>query len=77
MGIKSFLYIDRQVLCGKLVCHWTHSLIVPRDDMDIQYTYLGGHICMSADIRGHVYPDPTIIKNGTMCDENKVNKNFT
>ncbi|XP_043749842.1 A disintegrin and metallopeptidase domain 3-like isoform X4 [Cervus elaphus] len=61
-----------QVLCGKLVCHWTHSLIVPRDDMDIQYTYLGGHICMSADIRGHVYPDPTIIKNGTMCDENKV-----
>ncbi|XP_043310261.1 A disintegrin and metallopeptidase domain 3-like [Cervus canadensis] len=60
-----------QVLCGKLVCHWTHSLIVPRDDMDIQYTYLGGHICMSADIRGHVYPDPTIIKNGTMCDENK------
>nr|CAI9707768.1 unnamed protein product [Rangifer tarandus platyrhynchus] len=60
-----------QALCGKLVCHWTHTLIVPRDDIDVQYTYLGGHICMSANIRAHRYPDPTIIKNGTMCDENK------
>ncbi|KAB0340604.1 hypothetical protein FD754_022995, partial [Muntiacus muntjak] len=61
-----------QALCGKLVCHWTHSLIVPRDDMDIQYTYLGGHICMSASIRARIYPDPTVTKNGTMCDENKI-----
>ena len=77
MDIKSFLYIDRQALCGKLVCHWTHSLIVPRDDIDVQYTYLGGHICMSANIRAPRYPDPTDTKNGTRCDENRVNKNFT
>ncbi|XP_043310527.1 A disintegrin and metallopeptidase domain 3-like isoform X4 [Cervus canadensis] len=60
-----------QLLCGKLVCHWTHSLIVARDDIDIQYTYLEGHICMSASFRVHVQSDPTITNNGTMCDEEK------
>ncbi|KAB0373163.1 hypothetical protein FD755_014822 [Muntiacus reevesi] len=61
-----------QLLCGKLVCHWTHSLIVPRDDIDIQYTYLEGHICMSASFRIHVQSDPTVAQNGTMCDQEKV-----
>ncbi|KAJ1066821.1 hypothetical protein K5549_019474, partial [Capra hircus] len=61
----------RQLLCGKLVCHWTHSAIVSRNDIHVQYTFLGGHICMSADLRAHRYPDPTVTANGTMCDENK------
>ncbi|KAM7227180.1 hypothetical protein CapIbe_021593 [Capra ibex] len=60
-----------QLLCGKLVCHWTHSAIVSRNDIHVQYTFLGGHICMSADLRAHRYPDPTVTANGTMCDENK------
>ena len=72
-----FSFIDSQHLCGKLVCHWTHSAIVSRNDIDVQYTYLGGHICMSANLRTRRYPDPTVAANGSMCDENKVNKNFT
>ncbi|XP_019808896.2 A disintegrin and metallopeptidase domain 3-like isoform X1 [Bos indicus] len=60
-----------QHLCGKLVCHWTHSAIVSRNDIDVQYTYLGGHICMSANLRTRRYPDPTVAANGSMCDENK------
>ena len=60
-----------------LDCHWTHSAIVSRNDIDVQYTYLGGHICMSANLRTRRYPDPTVAANGSMCDENKVNKIFT
>ena len=32
---------------------------------------------MSANLRTRRYPDPTVAANGSMCDENKVNKNFT
>ncbi|XP_045853394.1 A disintegrin and metallopeptidase domain 3-like [Meles meles] len=62
------------ILCGKIVCHWTHSEIVPTKAYDVQYTYLGGHICLSAYLRnetdtsGH---DITIMNSGTMCGVNK------
>ena len=32
---------------------------------------------MSANFRVRAQSDPTVTKNGTMCDEEKVNKNFT
>ena len=32
---------------------------------------------MSANLRMRRSPDPTVAANGSMCDENKVNKIFT
>ncbi|XP_070355811.1 A disintegrin and metallopeptidase domain 3 [Equus asinus] len=64
----------RQILCGKMVCHWTHSQIVPSTTYDIQYTFLGGHVCMSAFIRNRsvsIASDRTYAVDGTMCDEQK------
>uniref|UniRef100_A0A8C7AVU1 Disintegrin and metalloproteinase domain-containing protein 18 n=1 Tax=Neovison vison TaxID=452646 RepID=A0A8C7AVU1_NEOVI len=43
------------ILCGKIVCHWTHSEIVPIKAYDVQYTYLGGHICLSAYLRNETH----------------------
>lgn len=63
-----------------MVCHWTHSQIVPSTTYDIQYTFLGGHVCMSAFIRNRsvsIANDRTYAVDGTMCDEQKVNKSFT
>nr|KAF6459948.1 hypothetical protein HJG59_000304 [Molossus molossus] len=77
------------VLCGKLVCHWTHTRILPITDFDVQYTYIGGHVCISAAGRPNSAPrDKTYIGDGTICDENKAcfrgscqpisaNKNYT
>ncbi|XP_072619576.1 A disintegrin and metallopeptidase domain 3-like [Vulpes vulpes] len=63
------------ILCGKLVCHWTHSEIVPKSSVhDVQYTYLGGHICLSAKVRNDTTSsamDLTQMSNGTMCGYNK------
>ncbi|XP_077705382.1 A disintegrin and metallopeptidase domain 3-like isoform X3 [Canis aureus] len=63
------------ILCGKLVCHWMHSEIVPKSSVhDVQYTYLGGHICLSAHVRNDTTSsamDLTQMSNGTMCGYNK------
>ncbi|XDA89988.1 hypothetical protein R6Z07M_019591 [Ovis aries] len=71
LGKPCVFFVYRHHLCGKLVCHWTHSLIVSRNDIHVQYTYLGGHICTSAYLRTRKFPDPTISSNGSMCDEDK------
>lgn len=66
-------------MCGKLVCDWTHTLITEIRHYDVQYTYLGGHICMSAATRPGTtitQPDITYVADGTICDDNKVNINF-
>ncbi|XP_059240200.1 A disintegrin and metallopeptidase domain 3-like [Mustela nigripes] len=63
------------ILCGKIVCHWTHSEIVPTKTYDVQYTYLGGHICLSAYLRNETHTaghDTTIMNSGTMCGVDKV-----
>ncbi|KAG8512505.1 A disintegrin and metallopeptidase domain 3, partial [Galemys pyrenaicus] len=58
------------VFCGKIVCHWTYTRIVQTAQFDIQYTYLGGHICMSASMRNSsLIPDITFVENGTICGE--------
>lgn len=79
---KTFLpHIARNILCGKIVCHWTHSRIVPSTEFNIQYTYLGGHVCMSGHLRNQslvpAREDKTNVYDGTVCGENKVNTNFT
>uniref|UniRef100_A0A452TWJ4 Disintegrin and metalloproteinase domain-containing protein 18-like n=1 Tax=Ursus maritimus TaxID=29073 RepID=A0A452TWJ4_URSMA len=58
------------ILCGTIVCHWTHSKIVSIVDYDVQYTYLGGHICLSGYLRPETkgsLVDATRMNNGTMC----------
>ncbi|XP_024905786.1 A disintegrin and metallopeptidase domain 3 [Pteropus alecto] len=66
----------RHTLCGKIVCHWTHSRIVPSTDFDIQYTYLGGHVCMSGYLRNQsqvpTRNDKTYVYDGTICGANKI-----
>ncbi|XP_054556876.1 A disintegrin and metallopeptidase domain 3-like isoform X2 [Talpa occidentalis] len=63
--------------CGKIVCHWTFSRLVQSTGFDIQYTYLGGHICMSANVRNNsvTLRDVTYVENGTMCGEGKYCEN--
>ncbi|XP_014931538.2 A disintegrin and metallopeptidase domain 3-like isoform X2 [Acinonyx jubatus] len=64
----------RHILCGKIVCHWTHSQIVPVKTFNVQYTYLGGHICLSAYLRNETQSseyDFTQVHNGTICGQNK------
>ncbi|CAD7680310.1 unnamed protein product [Nyctereutes procyonoides] len=60
----------RDILCGKIVCHWTHLEIIPFKKFDIQYTYMEGHLCVSAYLRtpaAHIREDITYTSNGTMC----------
>ncbi|XP_054576291.1 disintegrin and metalloproteinase domain-containing protein 18-like isoform X2 [Eptesicus fuscus] len=61
-------------LCAKIVCEWTHSRIAETRNFDVQYTYLNGHVCMSAATRKGSkvpVPDITYVADGTICDENK------
>uniref|UniRef100_A0A8C5L1I9 ADAM metallopeptidase domain 3 n=1 Tax=Jaculus jaculus TaxID=51337 RepID=A0A8C5L1I9_JACJA len=60
------------VLCGKMVCQWTSSEIIPiSEHYDFQYTYLGGHVCVSAHLRTAGMADNTYVYNGTTCGRNK------
>ncbi|XP_054556877.1 A disintegrin and metallopeptidase domain 3-like isoform X2 [Talpa occidentalis] len=62
------------ILCGKLTCHWTHAQITQSELYDVQYTYLGGQICMSARTREKIAAgkrDKTFPADGTMCGYNR------
>ncbi|XP_066093602.1 A disintegrin and metallopeptidase domain 3-like [Saccopteryx bilineata] len=62
-------------LCGKIVCHWTHARVLPNTTFDIQYTFLGGNICMSGSVRNRSVPkllNNLYVHDGTICDKNKV-----
>ncbi|XP_022354612.1 disintegrin and metalloproteinase domain-containing protein 18-like [Enhydra lutris kenyoni] len=64
----------KDILCGKIVCHWTRLEIIPFKKFDIQYTYMEGHLCVSAYLRvptKYVTEDFTYTSNGTMCGPNK------
>ncbi|XP_034503582.1 A disintegrin and metallopeptidase domain 3 [Ailuropoda melanoleuca] len=63
----------RDILCGKIVCHWTRLEVIPFKKFDIQYTYMEGHLCVSAYLRiptAHVTEDYTYTSDGTMCGPN-------
>uniref|UniRef100_A0A2I3HAX9 ADAM metallopeptidase domain 18 n=1 Tax=Nomascus leucogenys TaxID=61853 RepID=A0A2I3HAX9_NOMLE len=60
------------ILCGKIVCHWIHSELVPMTDLDIQYTYLGGHVCLSAHARNGSKQSGTYTEDITACGQHKV-----
>uniref|UniRef100_A0A8C7AQT1 A disintegrin and metallopeptidase domain 3-like n=1 Tax=Neovison vison TaxID=452646 RepID=A0A8C7AQT1_NEOVI len=64
----------RDILCGKIVCHWTRLEIIPFKKFDVQYTYMEGHLCVSAYLRvptKYVKEDFTYASDGTMCGPNK------
>nr|XP_045374964.1 A disintegrin and metallopeptidase domain 3-like [Camelus bactrianus] len=63
------------VLCGKLVCTWTRTEVVPFKNFDTQYAYVDGLVCISASLR-NLTPvllpvDYTYVWNGTMCGPNR------
>ncbi|XP_072806342.1 A disintegrin and metallopeptidase domain 3-like isoform X2 [Vicugna pacos] len=63
------------VLCGKLVCTWTRTEVVPFKNFDTQYAYVDGLVCISASLR-NLTPvllpvDYTYVLNGTMCGPNR------
>ncbi|XP_053072526.1 A disintegrin and metallopeptidase domain 3-like isoform X2 [Acinonyx jubatus] len=63
----------KDILCGKIVCHWTRLEVIPFKKFDVQYTYMEGHVCISAYLRiptAHVTDDITYTANGTMCGPN-------
>lgn len=45
-------------------------------DLDIQYTYLGGHVCLSAHARNASKQLGTYTEDITACGQQKVNKIF-
>uniref|UniRef100_A0A8C6APX3 A disintegrin and metallopeptidase domain 3-like n=1 Tax=Monodon monoceros TaxID=40151 RepID=A0A8C6APX3_MONMO len=65
----------RDIYCGKLVCLWTRTEVVPFKIFDTQYTFLGGIVCLSAHLRNSTpvtfRDDYTYVKSGTMCGPNQ------
>ncbi|XP_006900365.1 PREDICTED: disintegrin and metalloproteinase domain-containing protein 18-like [Elephantulus edwardii] len=63
------------ILCGKVVCHWSRGEVIPLTHYDIQYTYLRGHVCISAFLRNESIRnryDDTYVSDGSICGSNKV-----
>lgn len=57
------------VFCGKAVCYWNFAEIVKTEKYDVQYTYLGGQVCVSAHlrVRDPGEADNTYVHDGTVC----------
>uniref|UniRef100_A0A8C6RMC5 ADAM metallopeptidase domain 3 n=1 Tax=Nannospalax galili TaxID=1026970 RepID=A0A8C6RMC5_NANGA len=60
------------LFCGKIVCHWSSAKLVHRKDFDVQYTYLGGKVCISAHIKIHGEEDLAYVADGTVCGDEEV-----
>ncbi|XP_047405623.1 A disintegrin and metallopeptidase domain 3-like [Sciurus carolinensis] len=60
------------VLCGKLACSWGHTSLAPLRDYDLQYTYLAGHVCLSAHLRNTSRKDDTFAQNVAPCGQERV-----
>ena len=54
----------------------THT-VVPLAAYDMQYTYFGGHVCISANMRDPTPEKRTYVGDGTACGFQRVNINFT
>lgn len=66
------------LFCGKAVCYWSFAELVKTDIFDVQYTYLGGQVCVSAHlrVRNDQTKDDTYIRDGTICGNGQVNIPF-
>ncbi|XP_027251194.1 A disintegrin and metallopeptidase domain 3-like [Cricetulus griseus] len=60
-----------ELFCGKLICYWNHEKIIHKESYDIQYTYIGGQVCVSAHLRDGNAQDDTYVREGTICGEGK------
>lgn len=72
MTIYNFLSLYSAVLCGKVTCIWDRAEIIQTDKYDVQYTYIGGHVCVSAHLRTSDGHDETYVHDGTICGGGKV-----
>ncbi|XP_052608803.1 A disintegrin and metallopeptidase domain 3-like [Peromyscus californicus insignis] len=59
------------VFCGKVACIWDRTEIISTDKYDVQYTYIGGHVCVSAHLRNPEGTDDTYVHDGTICGGGK------
>ncbi|GAB1293055.1 A disintegrin and metallopeptidase domain 3 [Apodemus speciosus] len=57
------------VFCGKAVCYWNFAEVMKTEKYDVQYTYLGGQVCVSAHLRVNNpgERDDTYVHDGTVC----------
>uniref|UniRef100_A0ABK0L8C2 ADAM metallopeptidase domain 3A n=1 Tax=Rattus norvegicus TaxID=10116 RepID=A0ABK0L8C2_RAT len=62
------------LFCGKAVCYWSFAELVKTDVFDVQYTYLGGQVCVSAHlrVRNDETKDDTYVRDGTICGNGQV-----
>ncbi|XP_040587895.1 A disintegrin and metallopeptidase domain 3-like [Mesocricetus auratus] len=60
-----------QVLCGKLTCYWNNIEIIETKKYNLQYTYIGGQVCVSAHLRNTQDTDDTYVHDGTICGKGK------
>ncbi|XP_031195184.1 A disintegrin and metallopeptidase domain 3-like isoform X3 [Mastomys coucha] len=63
----------RDVVCGKIVCYWNFAELVKTEKYDVQYTYMGGQVCISAHLRvKESSRDDTYVHDGTVCGNGQV-----
>ncbi|KAM4837227.1 A disintegrin and metallopeptidase domain 3-like isoform 2-T2 [Thomomys bottae] len=60
------------ILCGNIICQWTSSEVLSVSDYNLEYTYLAGHVCLSAQLRSSGKRNKTYKYDGTICGPNKV-----
>lgn len=62
------------VFCGKAVCYWNFAEVMSTEKYDVQYTYLAGHVCVSAHLRvqNAGERDNTYVHDGTVCGSGQV-----
>ncbi|XP_051037999.1 A disintegrin and metallopeptidase domain 3 [Phodopus roborovskii] len=59
------------LLCGKVACYWNHVEIIQTKKYDLQYTYIGGQVCVSAHLRNTKEIDESYVHDGTICGSGK------
>nr|CAA45534.1 Cyritestin [Mus musculus] len=61
------------IFCGKAVCYWNFAEVIQTEKYDVQYTYLGGQVCVSAHLRSQTGTrDDTYVHDGTVCGSGQV-----
>ncbi|XP_051688343.2 A disintegrin and metallopeptidase domain 3 isoform X2 [Oryctolagus cuniculus] len=59
-------------LCGHLVCTWTSETIIQSREFDYQYTFLGGHVCVSGRARNRTNEGIFVVEEGTTCGRDSI-----
>ncbi|XP_023577785.1 A disintegrin and metallopeptidase domain 3-like isoform X2 [Octodon degus] len=64
------------VICGKVICEWKNTEVIRTSThiYNLQYTYLAGHVCVSAQFRIPAPPgavDKSQAPDGLKCDDSR------